>query len=201
MLQSLKISIKKLMLIFTYFLYKLTNLQLFMHIHYLYYKNLVSTFTEDELTTVDKRKITNQNPQNPNIVYSDEMDMYNKFDDYIIKHNKSWSSFITFSKIHYAILIKNSVYMEKNTPVMKVIKRYLQTYDSYNTEFNKSLTNNDKIKEDECPFTGAIDIKKLKIDENKKLHLFMIQTHLMPEYLAECFIYDNFELEKLRKIA
>ena len=59
---------------------------------------------------------------NPDIVYSDEMDMNNKFNNYILNHNKKWSSVIKFTRIHYAILITNSVYMERNTPVMNVIK-------------------------------------------------------------------------------
>ena len=100
-------------------------------------------------------------------------------------YNKKWSSLIKFTKIHYAILINNSIHMEKNTPVMNVIKKYLNTYDYKKQEV---LTTG-------CPFTS-----NLKIKENKKLHLFMIQTHLMPDYLAECFQFDNFDLENLDKL-
>ena len=45
----------------------------------------------------------------------------------------------------------------------------------------------------ECTFTS-----KLKIKENKKLHVFMNQTHLTPDYLAECFQFDNYDLENLK---
>ena len=36
-----------------------------MVLHYKYYKKLVSGFTEEELTEVDIKKITNKNPENP----------------------------------------------------------------------------------------------------------------------------------------
>lgn len=176
---------KKILLIMTYYIYSITNLDFFMNIHYHYYKKLVSGFIEEELTEIDIKKITNKNPENPDIVYSDEMDMYNKFNNYILNHNKKWSSVIKFTRIHYAILISNSVYMERNTPVMNVIKKYLNNYESYNKKQQELMT--------ECPFTS-----KLKIKENKKLHLFMIQTHLMPDYLAECFQFDNYDLENLK---
>jgi hypothetical protein len=195
MYRTFIILLKKITLILTYFLYKLTNLRLFMHIHYWHYKNLVSNFTDAELTIVDKKKITYQNPQNPDIIYKDEFDMYNKFNNYIINHNTHWSSYITFSRIHLTILIKNSQHMKKNTPVMKVIKRYLNTYKDY----SKKVEDNCQT-ESKCPFSGAIDISKIKIEENKKLHLFMMQTHLMPNFIAECFHFESFEIEKLRKV-
>jgi hypothetical protein len=185
-----QIFVKKMLLIFTYYLYSITNFDLLMNIHYKYYKDLVYGFTIRELTEIDIKKLNNKNPENPDIVYSNEMDMYHKFNSYIVNHNKKWSSLIKFTKIHYAILISNSAYLEKNTPVMHVIKKYLSTYESYHEKINQQeeLTSG-------CPFT-----RNLKIKENKKLHLFMIQTHLMPDYLAECFQFDHFDLENLDKI-
>ncbi|VVU94531.1 hypothetical protein CPAV1605_256 [seawater metagenome] len=196
MLLSIEKNLKKIALIFTYFLYNITGLQLFMHIHYMYFQNLVSSFTEDYLSEVDLKKITKPKPQNKDIIYKDELDMYTKFNDYIINHNNQWSTFIGFSKIHLAILIKHSLYMKKNTPVIKVIKNYLNSYREYNDSYKSTLLENNK-----CPFSKNIDLNQLQIEENKKLHLFMIQTHLMPDFIAECFHYQDFEMEKLQKVA
>ena len=184
----LNIFFTKIFLIFTFYLYRILPFQFLINLHYNYYEYLLSNYDEEKMSEIDIKKLNNKNPEDEKILYQNTNDMYYKFNNYIINHNKKWSSLITFTKSHYAILLTKSSFMNKKTPVIKVIKNFIKRYDSYSYSYKKH------IEESKDPETS-----KIEVDENKKLHVFMIQTHLQPDYIAECFKFTNFNIDFFEK--